>query len=105
LGEGTHLESSVRLAATLTTGGGQVLPEEAVVDVTTAVEVEEGRDRSRLGEVALALGLADGLEGAVKAVHVGLVVLRVVQLHDLARDVGLEGAVIICADKSDGAHS
>jgi hypothetical protein len=32
-----------------------------VVDVATAVEVEERGNGRRLGEVALALGLADGL--------------------------------------------
>ena len=94
--EGTYLERAVRLAAAVTAGGGQVLPEEAVVDVAAAVEVEERGDGRRLGEVALALGLGDGLERAVEAVHVGLVVLGVVQLHDLARDVRLEGAVVVC---------
>lgn len=93
----THLERAVRLAAALAAGGGEVLPEEAVVDVAAAVEVEERRDGRCLGVVALALGLGDGVERAVEAVHVGLVVLGVVQLHDLARDVRLEGAVVVCS--------
>lgn len=92
-----HLEGSVGLAAAVPAGGGQVLPEEGVVDVAAAVEVEERGDAGGLGEVALALGLGDGLEGAVEAVDIGLVVLGVVQLHDLARDVRLESAVVVCA--------
>lgn len=63
--------------------------------MSTAVEVEERRDAGGLGRVALGLGLGNGLESAVEAVDVGLVVLGVVQLHDLARDVRLECAVVV----------
>lgn len=96
----TYLELSRWLTATILVGGCQVLPEQSVVDVPTAVEVEEGRDAGGLGRVALGLGLAKGLESAVEAVHVGLVVLGVVQLHDLARDVRLECAVVIYRERA-----
>jgi len=92
----THLEGTAGLATAVTAGGRQVLPEEGVVDVAAAVEVEERRDRGGLCEIALALGLGDGLERAVEPVDVRLVVLGVVQLHDLARDVRLEGSVVVC---------
>jgi hypothetical protein len=101
----THLESAIRLAATLPAGRGQVLPEEAVVDVAATMEVEQGRDGRRLGEVALALSLGNRLERAVEAVDIGLVVLGVVQLHDLARDVRLEGTVVVCTIQSVGVQA
>lgn len=92
----TYLELSFWLTTAVLVGGCQVLPEQSVVDVSAAVEVEEGRDAGGLGRVALGLSLAKGLEGAVEAVDIGLVVLGVVQLHDLARDVRLECAVVVC---------
>jgi len=94
-GRRTNLESTVGLAAALAAGGRQVLPEEGVVDVAAAVEVEERGGGGGLDRVTG----GDGVEGAIEARHVGLVVLLVVQLHDLARDVGLEGAVVVCIDQ------
>ncbi len=58
-----------------------------MVQVATAVEVEKRRYRGSFGEIALALGFADGLERAVETVDIGLMVLRVVKLHNLGRDV------------------
>ena len=89
-----------KLALGLTTTtlaiGGQVLPEEGVVEMTTAVEVEQRGLGSSRSVVVLGLGVADGLDSSVVSGDVGLVVLGVVQLHDLARDVGLERAIVIC---------
>lgn len=83
------------LAAAALAVGGKVLPEERVVDVAAAVEVEQRRlGRSSLG-VALGLGLGEGLDGRVEAGDVGLVVLGVVELHDFARDLGFERAVVV----------
>ena len=96
----TYLELSFWLTTTVLVGGCQVLPEQSVVDVSTAVEVEEGRECGGLGRVALGYGIAKGLESAVEAVDVGLVVLGVVQLHDLARDVRLECAIVVCRERS-----
>lgn len=63
--------------------------------MTTAVEVEQrGLGSSSLG-VALSLSFGKGLDGSVEAVDIGLVVLGVVELHDLAGDVGLERAVVV----------
>jgi hypothetical protein len=88
-----------KLALGLTTAtlavGSEVLPEERVVDVATAVEVEQRGLGSGGLQVALGLSIAKSLDGSVEAVDVCLVVLGVVKLHDLAGDVGLECAVVI----------
>lgn len=92
---GTHQELALGLAAAALGVGGEVFPEKGVVDVAAAVEVEEGRLGGGGAGVVLGQGLGQGLGGRVEAVDVGLVVLGVVQLHDLARNVGLEGAVVV----------
>ena len=66
--------------------------------MATAVEVQQGSLRSCGGVVALGLGVADGLDGGVVAIDVRLVVLGVVQLHDLARDVRLQSAIVVCEE-------
>lgn len=91
-----YQQLALGLTATALAVGGKVLPEEGVVEVATAVEVEQRRLGSGSGAVTLGLGLGDGLDGRVEAVDVGLVVLGVVKLHDLARDVGLERAIVVC---------
>lgn len=95
----TYGQGTIGLTAALAAGGGEVLPEEGVVQVTTAVEVDQGRLGRGLGVVALGLGLGDGLQRRVDAVDVGLVVLGVVELHDLGRDVGLKGSVVVCVSR------
>ena len=72
--------------------GGEVLPEEGVVEVAAAVEVDEGLQGNFLGGGD---GGVEFLGGGVVAVHVGLVVLRVVELHYLPGDGGFEGGVVI----------
>jgi len=91
-----YLDNSRGLTAALSAGGGQVLPEEGVVAVSTTVEVEKRSNRGSLGEVTLALSLGNSLERAVQAGNVGLMVLLVMKLHDLAGDVGLESAIVVC---------
>ena len=75
------------LASTLA-ARGEVLPEEGVVDVAAAIELERGLEAD-----AVARGDSLGVRvlGGVEAVHVRLVVLQVVQLHDLAGYMRLEG--------------
>lgn len=63
------------------------------------MEVEERRKGGGLGEVALGLGVANALEGGVEAGDIGLVVLGVVKLHDLAGDVRFERAVVVCVER------
>ena len=84
-----YLESSRRLTTTLPAGRGKVLPEEGVVEVTAAMEVEQRCDRCSLGEVAFALGFRNSLQCGIEAGDISLVMLLVVKLHDLAGDVRL----------------
>lgn len=80
-----------------TTGalGSQVLPKEAVVQVTTAVEVDGGLQVDLGSNVTLVLSLLQLLNGGVVAGDVGVVVVLVVQLHDLSVDSGLKGAIVV----------
>lgn len=94
----THLQVSLGLTTTVLVRRGQILPEEGVVQVATAVEVQQRRDAGGLGKVTLGLSLVDSVESAVQAGDIGLVVLGVVELHNLAGDVGFEGAVIVWQD-------
>jgi hypothetical protein len=41
------------------------------------------------------LGLLELLHGVVVVGHIGVVVVLVVQLHDLAGDGGLKGAIVV----------
>jgi hypothetical protein len=67
-----------------------------VVQVATSVEVEQRSLGRGGGVVTLGLGVADSLDSGIEAVDIGLVVLGVVELHDLARDVRLKGTIVIC---------
>jgi len=71
---------------------GEVLPEQGVVDVATAIEFE-----SRLeGDALLGRGcLRVRGFGSIEGVHVRLVVFSVVKGHDLLGDVWLEGIVAV----------
>lgn len=66
----------------------------------TTVEVDE-RLLGDLGlDVTLVLGFLELLDGGVVGGDIGVVVLGVVELHDLAADGGLERAVVICVLQS-----
>ena len=66
----------------------------------TTVEVDE-RLLGDLGlDVTLVLGFLELLDGGVVGGDIGVVVLGVVELHDLAADGGLERAVVVCVLKS-----
>ena len=90
-----HPELPMKEPTCATAAGRQVLPEEAVQDVAGEVERERFLDRRDPAEVALLARLIECLDGSVRTVDVAFVVLVVVQLHDFARDVGLERAVVI----------
>jgi len=61
----------------------------------TTVEVDEWLLCDLSLDIALVLSLLQLLDGGVVGGHVGVVVLGVVQLHDLAADGGLKGAVVV----------
>jgi hypothetical protein len=82
------------LAAALA-GGRQILPEQGVVEMAAAVEVDERLERDLRGDVLLLLGLGDLLAEVVERGYVGVVVVLVVEFHDFAGDGGLEGAVVV----------
>ena len=76
---------------------GQILPEEGVVDVATAVEFDRLLHGDELGNVVGLRGSLLRIERGVQAIDVGLMVLFVVQLHDLLGDVGFKGlALLVC---------
>jgi len=78
------------VALTLGIGGCEILPEEGVVDVTTAIELQGSLESDPLfGSGGLGVGLLSGIQ----SVNIRLMVLRVVKLHDLTADVGLESIV------------
>lgn len=88
--ERTILEGSTALA-----GGGEVLPEERVVDVTTTVELDGGLELDLLANVVGRDGRVVSLDGVVKVGDVELVVLGVVDGHDLLGDGRLERIVSV----------
>lgn len=61
-----------------------------MVDVTTTVELDSLLKLNLGKNVVGFLSSSELLEGGVKTVDVGLVVLGVVEGHDLLRDVGLQ---------------
>lgn len=68
--------------------GGQVLPEEGVVDVATAVELDLLLEVDELGDVVCGESGGLGGEGGVEVGDIGLVVFLVVDFHDLFADDG-----------------
>lgn len=63
--------------------------------MTTTVEVDGGLKGDLGGNVALVLSLLELLNSGVVAVDIGVVVVLVVQLHDLAVDGGLESTIVV----------
>lgn len=61
----------------------------------TTVEVDEWLLCDLSLDITLVLGLLQLLDGGVVGGDVGVVVLGVVELHDLAADGGLKGAVVV----------
>lgn len=88
-------QSTRRGLTTAGTLGGKVLPEESVVEVTTTVEVDSGLESDLSSDVALSLGLLQLLKGVVVAGDIGVVVVLVVNLHDLAGNRGLKSAIVV----------
>lgn len=91
-------ESTRRGLTTTSVLGGQVLPEERVVQVTTTVEVDGGLESNLSGNVALVLSLLELLNCGVVVVDVGVVVSLVVKLHDLTGDGRLQSTIVVCIE-------
>lgn len=89
-------------------GRCEVLPKERVVDMTTAIETKRGLQGdalfrgSRLGIVVL---------GSIERIDIGLMMLVVMEAHDLCDDVRLERIIAVreigkgvCARHDDGGE-
>src|SRR5699024_12198664 len=82
---------SGELAVRLTTAvGGEVVPEDGVVDVSAEVERKVLLVQVHRGQVTALPCRLELLQGSVCTSDIRLVVLVVVKLHDLAGDVRLE---------------
>ena len=79
----------------------QVLPEQRVQHVAGQVEREVLLELVDRVEVVAVAGGGQLVERGVGTLHVGGVVLVVVQLHDLAADVRLERAVVVLEVRED----
>lgn len=62
----------------------------------TAVEVDQGLGSNLCLDVVACASLFHLLGSCVERSHVGVVVLGVVELHDLAADGRLEGTIVVC---------
>jgi hypothetical protein len=94
----TNLDLAGRLSTSTLLARRQILPEESVVDVAAPMEVDQGLQRNLGLDILLLLGSSELLRCGVEPVDVGLVVVLVVELHDLAGDGRLERAVVICTN-------
>jgi hypothetical protein len=63
--------------------------------VATSVEVNQRLQSNLSLDVVLGLSFSDLLAEVVVRSYVCVVVVLVVELHDLARDGGLEGAIVV----------
>jgi hypothetical protein len=66
-----------------------------VVDVATTVEVNQRLQSNLSLDVVLGLSFSDLLAEVVVRSYVCVMVVLVVELHDLARNGGLEGAIVV----------
>ena len=94
----SYLQFPGGLSASSVLAWCKVLPEQGVIDVSTTVEVDQWLQGNLGGNILLFLCRGDLFGGSVEAVDVGLVVVLVVKLHDLARDGRLQRPVIIWGD-------
>jgi hypothetical protein len=91
----TYLHLAAWLSTTTVFARCQVLPEQAVVDMATAVEVDQWLQGSSGLNILLVQRGGQLFGCGIVAVDVCLVVVLVVQFHDLSRDGGFERAVIV----------
>jgi hypothetical protein len=63
--------------------------------VAGEVECERFLDRRDAAEIILLARFRQGLDGGVRTIDIALVMLVVVELHDLSRNMRLEGTIVI----------
>ena len=66
-----------------------------MVNMLTPVEVYQGQQSNLRGRVITGFWGGRLLAGIIVRIDVGLIVLGVVQLHDLARDGGLQSSIVV----------
>jgi len=64
------------------------------------VEVDQRLGSNLSLDVVLCASLLHLLRSSVEGSNVGVVVLGVVEFHDLAADGGLESAIVVCTKQS-----
>lgn len=90
-----HLQCTAGLSTSAVFAWGKILPEERVVDVSTTMEIDQWLKGDLCGDVFLGLGSLELLGSCVEAVDICLVVILVVEFHDLAGDGGLKCAKVV----------
>ena len=75
--------------------GRHVLPEHRVVDVAAEVEGQVLLELVDGAQLALGGGFGQLLNGGVGTLHIGRVVLAVMEFHDLGRDMGGQRVVVV----------
>lgn len=70
-----------------------------MVDVTASVEVDQWLQGNLGLDILLCLCGCELLGRGIEAVDIGLVVVLVVQLHDLTGDRGFERAIVVCKSR------
>lgn len=80
-------QSTLGEGSTTLTLGSQVLPKDSVIDVSTTVELEGVLKGELLGQVIGLEGTLELLFSGIESIDIGLVMLGVVELHDLSVDV------------------
>lgn len=88
-------EFSLRFVSSTTTLGRKILPEQRVIDVSTAVKVNQRLEGHGTSGITSSLGSFELLAGSIEAGDVRCVVFAVVQFHDPPRDGGLQGGIVI----------
>lgn len=63
--------------------------------MAAAVEVKKRGKGGGFDLIPAGLGFSDLFQCAVESIHVGLVVVLMVYLHDLTRDVWFEGTIVV----------
>lgn len=64
------------------------------------MEVDQRLGSNLSLDVVLCASLLHLLRSSVEGSNVGVVVLGVMEFHDLAADGGLEGAIVVCTKQS-----
>lgn len=73
--------------------------------MTTSVEVDGPLESDLSSNVVLRLGLLELLNGIVVVGNIGLMMLRIVKLHDLTRDRGLQRTVVVWLQSAAVRHA